>query len=177
MPRPELALPAGVEVLIIGAGAVGCSLAYHLASKGQKNVLVVDRGGVGEGSTGRCAGGVRQQFSTEVNVRLGIMSVAKLRAFEEELGVSADFRQIGYLLVASEETGMGDLRASLALQRRVGLDDVREVNPAEIAELVPGLEIGDLVGGTFCPSDGIAGPSEVTQAYAHVARSLGVRIM
>jgi sarcosine oxidase subunit beta len=177
MPRPELALPAGVEVLIIGAGAVGCSLAYHLASKGQKNVLVVDRGGVGEGSTGRCAGGVRQQFSTEVNVRLGIMSVAKLRAFEEELGISADFRQIGYLFVASEDAGMGELRASLALQRRVRLDDVREVNPAEIAELVPGLEIGDLVGGTFCPSDGIAGPSEVTQAYARVARSLGVRIM
>ena len=166
-----------MEVLIIGAGAVGCSLAYNLAARGQKNVLVLDRGAIGEGSTGRCAGGVRQQFSTEVNVRIGMLSRGILENFEAVTGKTADFKPIGYLFVASDEDVMASLRQNLAVQRAAGLPDVAEVDPGEIARLVPGLETGDLVGGTFCPSDGIAGPSEVCQGYAHAARQRGVRII
>ncbi len=176
-PRPELGLPAGVEVLVIGAGAVGCSLAYNLADKGQRNVLLVDRGLIGEGSTGRCAGGVRQQFSTAVNVRIGMRSVEILKHFEELTGRSADFKQIGYLLVAPDEEALGDLRRNLTVQRGVGLADVQEVDVATIAQLVPGLRTDDLLGGTFCPTDGVAGPSELTQGYAHAARQKGVRII
>ena len=176
-PRAELGLPAGVEVLVIGAGAIGCSLAHNLAAKGQRNVLVVDRGAIGEGSTGRCAGGVRQQFSTEVNVRMGMKSVELLERFEEITGQTADFKQIGYLLVAADEEAMGDLRRNLAVQRAAGLSDVVEVDTAEIGRLVPGLRTSDLQGGTFCPTDGIAGPSEMTQGYAHAARKHGVRII
>jgi sarcosine oxidase subunit beta len=177
MPRPDLGLPAGVDVLIIGAGAVGCSLAYNLAERGVKSVLVVDRGGIGEGSTGRCAGGVRQQFSTEVNVRIGMLSRSILEDFEDRLGRSADFRQIGYLFVASDDAAMSSLRQNLEVQRRAGLADVRELDVAEIAGLVPGIRTDDLLGGTYCPTDGIAGPSEITQAYAHGARQRGVRIL
>ena len=177
MPRPELGLPAGVDVLVIGAGAVGCSLAYNLAERGVQQVLVVDRGGIGEGSTGRCAGGVRQQFSTEVNVRIGMLSREILETFEERLGRTADFRQIGYLFVASDEDGMTDLRHNLEVQHRAGLQDSREVDVDEIHRLVPGLRTDDLRGGAFCPTDGIAGPNEVTQAYAPAARQRGVRIM
>lgn len=177
MPRPELGLPAGVDVLIIGAGAVGCSLAHGLASRGVGSVLVLDRGGIGEGSTGRCAGGVRQQFSTEVNVRIGMLSREILETFEERVGRGADFRQIGYLFVASDEAAMADLSQNLEVQRRAGLQDSRQVEVAEIAELVPGLRTDDLLGGSFCPSDGIAGPNEVTFGYAHAGRQRGVRIM
>src|SRR5947208_11880594 len=120
MPRSELGVPAGVDVLIVGAGAVGCSLAYNLARRGQDRVLVLDRGGVGEGSTGRCAGGVRQQFSTEVNIRIGMLSRQILEGFEERLRRSADFRQVGYLFVADGDAAMAELRRSLALQHRVG---------------------------------------------------------
>jgi sarcosine oxidase subunit beta len=177
VPRAELGVPAGVDVLIIGAGAMGCSLAYGLAEREVRSILVVDRGNVGEGSTGRCAGGVRQQFSTEVNVRIGMLSRTILENFEERMGRSADFRQIGYLFVAPDDETMADLRYNLDVQHRAGLDDAREVDTAEIASLVPGLRNDDLVGGSFCPSDGIAGPSEVTQAYAHGARQRGVRIL
>lgn len=164
-------------MLIIGAGAMGCSLAYNLAVKGQRNVLLVDRGAVGEGSTGRCAGGVRQQFSTEVNVRMGMLSVQLLQRFEEITGQTADFKQIGYVLVAPDTEGIDDLRRNLEVQRAAGLKDVQEVDVAEIRRLVPGLRTDDLMGGTFCPTDGIAGPSELTQGYAHAARKNGVRII
>ena len=176
-PRPELGLPAGVEVLVIGAGAVGCSLAYNLAARGQRNVLVIDRGAIGEGSTGRCAGGVRQQFSTEVNVRIGMLSRRILENFEDLTGLGADYKQIGYLFVASNDEVMAGLRRNLEVQRRAGLEDVEEVDPAQIARLVPGLRTDDLVGGTFCSTDGTAGPNEVTQGYAHAARLHGVRII
>jgi sarcosine oxidase subunit beta len=177
LPRPELGLPAGVDVLVVGAGAIGCSVAFNLAARGEKSVLVVDRGAIGEGSTGRCAGGVRQQFSTEVNVRIGMLSRGILEDFEARVGGTADFKQIGYLFVASDEAAMADLRANLEVQYRVGLEDAREVEVGEIARLVPGLDVDDLLGGAFCPTDGIAGPSEVTQGYARGARERGVRIL
>jgi sarcosine oxidase subunit beta len=177
VPRPELGLPADLEAVIIGAGAVGCSVAYNLAQRGLTRVVVIDRGNIGEGSTGRCAGGVRQQFSTEVNVRIGMRSVEILEAFEELTGSPSDFRQIGYLFVAGDASSMAHLRHNLEVQRRAGLRDAREVDVAEIATMVPGLRVDDLLGGSFCPTDGIAGPSEMTQGYARAARGLGVRIL
>ncbi|MFN2465618.1 MAG: NAD(P)/FAD-dependent oxidoreductase [Candidatus Dormibacteria bacterium] len=164
-------------MLIVGAGAVGCSLAFNLAAKGQKNVLVIDRGSIGEGSTGRCAGGVRQQFSTEVNVRIGMLSRRILEDFETLTGQPADYRQIGYLFVAPDDAAMASLRRNLSVQHGAGLTEAQEVDTADIARLVPGLRTDDLIGGTFCASDGIAGPSEVTQGYAHAARGHGVRII
>jgi sarcosine oxidase subunit beta len=177
LPRPELGLPADLDAVVIGAGAVGCSVAFNLARRGMTKVVIIDRGNIGEGSTGRCAGGVRQQFSTEVNVRVGMRSVEILNSFEELTGRPADFRQIGYLFVASDEAAMADLRHNLEVQRRAGLRDSQEVGVEEIAKMVPGLRSDDLLGGSFCPSDGIAGPSEMTQGYAHAARAMGVRIL
>ncbi len=169
-------LPATAECVIVGGGAVGCSLAYHLARAGVRPLLL-DRGQLGGGSTGRCAGGVRQQFSTEVNVRVGMLSRRLLERFEEEVGATADLREIGYLFVTDDAAQLRQFAANVEMQHRVGLAEVRLVDRDDIAELVPGLNLADVVGGTFCPTDGLAGPNEVTAGYVTAARRYGATIV
>jgi len=168
--------PRSAECVIVGGGVVGCSVAYHLARRGMKPVLL-EREAIGAGSTARGAGGVRQQFSTEVNVRVGMLSRRMLERFPDEIGVTADFRKIGYLFLASTAQEAAQLRRNVDMQQRVGLGDVRLLTVDEALELVPDLRHDDLVAATFCPSDGIAGPNEVTTGYAGAARRLGARII
>jgi sarcosine oxidase subunit beta len=169
-------LPAQAEVVIVGAGVIGCSLAFHLARSGVGPVVVLERGAIGQGTTAACAGGVRAQFSTEVNVRIGIEAKRVLAAFEKETGASADFRPFGYLFLLATEEERETFSNNVRLQRACGVDDVRELTPEEAGSLVPGLVTADLAGATFCASDGLAGPNEVTFGYAGAARRLGVRI-
>ncbi len=168
--------PSRSEVVIVGAGVMGCSLAYQLARLRLRNIVVLDRGGIGQGATLACAGGVRAQFSTEINVRVGMEAKRMLRGFEKEMGRPADYREIGYLFLLQTEEEQAAFREHVRLQRRLGAEDVRELSPHEAADLVPGLVVSDLSGATFCPSDGLAGPSEVTYGYADAARRLGVEI-
>lgn len=165
-------LPASADCVIVGGGVVGCSLAYHLARAGMRPLLL-ERGDFGAGSTARNAGGVRQQFSTEVNVRVGMLSRRLLERFEEEVGATADLRQIGYLFVATEEHHLVQIERNVAMQQAAGLADVRAVSRDEIAQLVPDLNLDDVCGGSYCPSDGLAGPSEVTSGYVAAARRHG----
>lgn len=169
-------LPGTAEVVIVGAGVMGCSLAFHLARRGISPV-VLERGAIGQGATAAGAGGIRAQFSTEVNVRIGMEAKRVLAAFSDETGVGADFRPVGYLFLLSTDEERKAFAEHVRLQRRCGVDDVRELTPVEAGALVPGLETADLTGATFCPSDGLAGPSEVTQGYAGAARRLGARIL
>ena len=164
------------DVVVIGAGVVGCSLAFYLARAG-RNVVVLDRGLVGQGATAACAGGVRAQFSTEVNIRIGMEAKRRLRAFESEVGSSADFRPVGYLFLLKTADERDQFARAVRLQRRLGVDDVVEVSLREAAALVPGLRCDDLSGATYCPSDGLAGPNEVTSGYAAGARSHGAAIL
>lgn len=170
MTAPEL--PKSAECIIIGGGVVGCSLAYHLTERGIRPLLL-ERGELGAGSTARCAGGVRQQFSTEVNVRVGMLSRRLLERFPEEIGVTADYRPIGYMFLAGSDAEAAQFERNVAMQRGCGLDDVRMLSREDIAELVPGLRTDDLVAASFCPSDGLAGPNEVTGGYATAARRGG----
>ena len=170
------ALPATADCVIVGGGAVGCSVAFHLARRGMRPLLL-ERGELGSGSTGRCAGGVRQQFSTDVNVRMGILSRRLLERFEADTGHSADFRQIGYLLIATTDEMEGVFRSNLAVQRAAGLDDVRELTRDEVAAMLPGVRTDDVRLGAFCPTDGLAGPNEMTQGYARAARALGATVL
>jgi sarcosine oxidase subunit beta len=165
-----------VEVLIIGGGVVGCSIAYHLARRGCRDVVVLEQETVGSGSSGKAAGGIRQQFSSEVCVRMSLVSLEAVHRFEAELGVDPGFEPCGYLFVTTDAGEMASFRRNVAMQRRLGVD-TRVVTPAEIRAIHPWLHVDDLVGGTFCPTDGIAGPTEVTQAYARRARELGVRVI
>ena len=164
------------EVLIIGGGVVGSSLAYHLVRRGCRDVTVLEQGAVGSGSSGKAAGGIRQQFSSEVCVRMSLVSLEAFRRFEAELGVDPGFDPCGYLFLTANEAEMAAFRRNVAMQRGLGVD-VRIVTPAEMRAIHPWLHVDDLVGGTFCPTDGIAGPAEVTQAYARRARALGVRVL
>ena len=163
------------DVVIAGGGVVGCSLAYHLACRGL-DVLVLEREELGSQSTARCAGGVRQQFSSETNVRLQRLAVRQLLAFHDETGGHADFRQVGYLFLLSRPEQAADFRDLVGRWHRWGLEEARWVTPEEARELVPVLDVGDLLGGTFCPTDGLASPADVTAGYAGAARRLGARL-
>ena len=169
-------LPRSADAVIVGGGVVGCSLAYHLA-RGGVRPLLLERGELGAGSTSRAAGGVRQQFSTDVNVRVSRMSLAMLRRFPDEIGTSADYRPIGYLFLATGDDEAELFARNVAVQRAAGLDDVELLSVDGALELVPELRADDLSAATWCPSDGLAGPNEVTLGYAHAARRLGATVV
>jgi sarcosine oxidase subunit beta len=155
---------------------MGCSLAYHLARAGRR-VVVIDRGKIGQGATAACAGGIRAQFSTEVNIRIGMEAKRLLKNFVEETGQTADFRPVGYLFLLTTGDERQRFADNVRLQRRLGMEDVVELSPADARAMVPGLQTEDLSGATFCPSDGLAGPNEVTYGYANAARRLGAVIL
>jgi glycine/D-amino acid oxidase-like deaminating enzyme len=163
------------DVVIAGGGIMGCALAYQL-SKRNVDVLLLERETLGSQSTGKCAGGVRQQFSSEGNVRLQRMAVSMLERFDEEIGHPADFRQIGYLFVLTQPQQVEDFHHNMEMWHRVGLTEARWVDPTEAARMVPILNVDDVLGCTFCPSDGIASPADVTSGYAAAARRLGARL-
>jgi len=138
--------------------------------------VLLERAELGSQSTGKCAGGVRQQFSNEPNVRVQRMAVRMLEAFEEEVGHPADFRQIGYMFVLSQPQQVEEFRRNLEMWHAAGLSEARWVEPDEAARMVPVLNVEDVLGCTFCPTDGIASPADVTMGYATAARRLGARI-
>ena len=163
------------DAAIVGGGVVGCALAYQLARRGV-DVVLFEREELGSQSTGRCAGGVRQQFSGEVNVRLQQVAVRLLKNFHEETGGHADFRQIGYLFLLTMPEQIADWRAMLEMWHRLGLEEARWVSAEDAHDLVPMLNVEDVLGGTFCPSDGLASPADVTAGYAAAARRHGSRL-
>jgi sarcosine oxidase, subunit beta len=163
------------DVVIAGGGIAGCALAYQLAKR-KVDVVLLERETLGSQSTGKCAGGVRQQFSMEANVRLQRMSVQMLREFEQETGHPADFRQIGYLFVLTQPQQVEDFRHNMEMWHRVGVTEARWVDATEAGRMVPVLNVEDVLGCTFCPSDGIASPADVTAGYAAAARRMGARL-
>jgi sarcosine oxidase, subunit beta len=164
------------EVVVIGAGVVGASVAYHLARMGCGPVLVLEREAApGQGSTGRATGGFRAQFGSETNVRLSQLSREKLLGFEEELGVDPGYRPCGYLFLAEDEAQLGALRETQSVQRAAGLDEATEVGLSEIEGINPAISADGLVGGVFCPTDGFLKPMEILRGYVAGAERLGVR--
>ncbi len=163
------------DVIIIGAGIVGCSIAYHLSSLGAASVVVVEMDLVCSGSTGKSAGGIRQQFATELNLRLSIESLKMFRRMPEELGVDPAFHEVGYLFLASTFEDLALFRRNAEVQRRFGIP-VEILSVEEIRRIVPYLRLDDVLGGAFCPTDGYAAPYEVTMGYASAARRRGVKI-
>ena len=164
------------EVVIIGGGVIGASVAYHLAARGVRDVLVLERGAApGAGSTGRATGGFRAQFGTRVNIQLSLLSREKLLRFEEETGVDPSFRQLGYLFVAGNDEELKELVSAQALQHECGLAEARAVDAGEVARLNPALNTEGVAGGVYCPTDGFIRPLEILRGYTEAAARLGAR--
>ncbi|MBI3025930.1 MAG: FAD-binding oxidoreductase [Candidatus Tectomicrobia bacterium] len=169
-------LPKTSPCVVVGGGAVGLSVACHLARAGMKGVVLLERDFLGQGSTGACMGGIRLDFSTEVNVRFSLAALPRWEGFAGEFGVDPGFRRAGYLMLAAREEDWRLLRESRALHERLGVPS-ELLPPEEIARRWPFLRTGDLRGGSFCGADGWAGPQEAVQGYAKRCRELGVRLL
>ena len=165
------------EVVIIGSGIVGSSVAYHLAQQGCTDVLVIEREAhQGKGSTGKSMGGVRAQFSTDVNIQMSRYSIDFFSRFEEVVGYPADYRPHGYLFCATTEKHLQYLKTNRARQIALGVDNVELVSTEDIKTFVPQLRTDDLIGGTFCPSDGFVDPHSVMMGFMLNAREHGVKL-
>ena len=169
-------VPRTAAAVVIGGGVVGCSIAYQLARRGLRDVVVLERDQVGAGTTSKAAGGIRGQFPTEVEIRFSQESQRVFETFKDEFGVDPGYQRIGYLFLIADEADLRGFEERIALQQRCGVD-VRVITPKEARELVPALQISDLIAAVWGPGDGLAGPAEITQGFARRARELGARIV
>jgi sarcosine oxidase subunit beta len=165
------------DVVIIGSGIVGSSVAYHLAQAGCSNVLVLEREAhQGKGSTGKSMGGVRAQFATPVNIQMSKYSIDFFSKFDEVVGHPGDYRAHGYLFCATNEKHLAYLKANKERQTALGVTNVEWVTPEDIVKMVPQLRVDDILGGTFCPTDGFVDPHSVMMGFMLNAREKGVRL-
>jgi sarcosine oxidase subunit beta len=154
-----MSLPRSAEVVIVGAGVMGASVAHHLAARGCRDVLLLDRApAAGAGSTGRATGGFRVQYDMPVNVGLSLLSLEKLRRFRDEIGVDPEYQPHGYLFIARREGDLALLRKAQAVQHAAGAVRTREVSAAEVRELNPAVVPDGIVGGVFSDLDGFMRP-------------------
>ena len=164
-------------VVIVGAGVMGASAAYHLAVRGRRDVLVIDSGAAaGEGSTSRATGGFRAQYGTAINVRLSLLARSKLRQFSDEVGGECGYVPAGYLWLASSAGVLKALAEARALQLAEGLTEATAVTPDEVALINPAVALDGILGGSFCPTDGFVRPLGVLNGYLDAARRLGVDV-
>ncbi|HWX55029.1 MAG TPA: FAD-dependent oxidoreductase [Verrucomicrobiae bacterium] len=165
------------DVVIVGGGIVGSSIAWHLTSAGCKSVLVLEReSSQGKGSTGKSMGGVRAQFSTAVNIQMSLYSIPFYARFEEVLGHPSGYRAQGYLFLATKDSHLAYLRANFERQKALGLESVRLLQPEDIREMLPLVRSDDVVGGSFCLTDGFVDPYSVMTGFTARASEQGATL-
>lgn len=165
------------EVVIIGGGIVGSSIAYHLIAAGCKDVLVIERESAqGKGSTGKSMGGVRAQFSTPTSIQMSLYSIPFYASFEERLGHPSGYKPQGYLFCATNEKHLAYLRTNYEKQVALGLKDVRLIAAQEIRNTFPQLRSDDIVGGSFCSSDGFVDPYSAMIGFMTWAADHGAQL-
>ena len=165
------------DIVIIGGGIIGCSVAFELAKRGRTDVLVIEKKYLTSGATGRCGAGIRQQWGSVINATLAYESTHIFENLEEYTGYTGDcgLNQKGYLLVAYTEKEWEQFQKNLAIQHSVGIDSYA-VDLHGIKEIVPHINTEEMYGACFCAKDGHADPFHCTYAYAKGAERMGVDI-
>jgi len=172
-----MTLPRTADVVIVGGGVMGASTAYHLALKGCRDVLLLEREFFfGTQATGKCAGGIRYQFGTEINVRLSLLSLPMLARFEQELDQPIDLNTCGYLFLLTDEEVVAAFRHNVEMQRRLGVQ-TEWLAPSQIADMVPPIDLEGVLAASFHAGDGLADPNSVVQGYVSGARRLGATLL
>jgi sarcosine oxidase subunit beta len=172
MSRP---LPDRAEVVVVGGGVMGASIAFHLAEAGVTDVVLLEKDSLACGSTSKSAGGVRAQFSDAVNIALGMRSLPAFEQFGRRPGGEIDLHQVGYLFLHTEPAAWAEAQEAVALQNSMGVP-TRLLTAAEAGQLSRGVRTDDVIGATFHPRDGYCSPENVVQGYAAGARRLGATI-
>jgi len=168
-------LPKTASIIIIGGGVMGASTAYHLAARGVKDILLVEKEEFfGTGATGRCAGGVRYQFSTEINIQLSLASLPMLERFEDEIGQAIDYHQWGYLFLLTREEEIEIFKRNVALQHSLGIE-TEWLDGDEVRQRLPVMNLEDVIAGTNNAKDGVVDPNGVVMGYINAANRLGAR--
>ncbi len=168
-------LPSTAQLVIIGGGIMGASAAYHLAAGGMQDVVLLEKEPFfGQGATGRCAGGVRYQFATEINIRLSMASLPMIERFKDEIGQEVIYRKCGYLFVLSQPQDILHFKQNLELQHRLGVG-TEWLDSSEVRRRLPSMQFEDALGGTFNPKDGLVDPNSLVMGYVQAARRLGVK--
>jgi len=165
------------DVVIIGGGIVGSSIAWHLTDAGCRKVLVIERESAqGKGSTGKSMGGVRAQFSTAVNIQMSLYSIPFYASFDERLGHPAGYRPQGYLFVATRDSHLAYLSDNFERQKSLGLRDARLLPAREIIDMLPQLRSDDILGGSFCSTDGFVDPYSAMNGFMASAVEKGATL-
>ena len=168
-------LPGTADIVIIGGGVMGASSAYHLAARGMKNIVLLEREQFfGQGATGRCAGGIRYQFSTEINIRLSLASLPMLERFKDEIGEDVNYRRCGYLFVLNNEKDLTVFQNNVRLQHQLGIG-TEWLSRDDIAKRLPMMHFEDALAGTFNANDGLADPNSVVMGYIKAATKIGAQ--
>ncbi len=163
------------EVVVIGGGVNGLACAYNLAKSGMTDIVVLEKGYLGTGATGRCGAGIRQQWGMEENILLARESVKIFEGLSDELGFNTFFRQGGYLILISDEKEYELIKSTIPKQNKLGVP-TQMMTRQEIVSFVPGINVDGILGGAYCPTDGTAYPYAVLWGYGEAARKRGVDI-
>jgi len=163
------------DIVIIGGGVVGCSIAYNLAKLGAKNIILLEKNTLASGATGRCSAGIRQQFGTKMNCILARESIKIFENLSQELEYDIELNQSGYLILAYTEKEVNQFKKNVALEQSLNIK-ARFITVEEAKEIVPPLNTEGILAATFCPTDGHANPFKTNFAYAEAAERLGVKI-
>ncbi|MDO8752927.1 MAG: FAD-dependent oxidoreductase [Anaerolineales bacterium] len=169
--------PTTADIVIIGGGVMGASAAYHLAQCGiaARNIVLLEKENFfGQGATGRCAGGVRYQFSTEINIKLSLESLPMLERFKDEIGQAVNYRQCGYLLVATNDKDASTFKRNVGLQNKLGVP-TQLLGGDEVRARLPLMKFDDAIAGTFNQKDGTVDPNSVVMGYINAAQKMGVK--
>jgi sarcosine oxidase subunit beta len=154
-------IPHSADIVIVGGGVMGASIAWHLASRGTRNLILLEKEELfGQGSTGRCAGGVRYQFGTEINIKLSLASLPMLERFKEELGQDINYRKCGYLLVLTNENDARVFKHNMELQHKLGVQ-TEWLSGNQVHRRLPLMNFDDAIAATFHQKDGLVDPNSV----------------